>query len=137
MNKILLVFCVALLSMGVSAQAIIRAARATDGIDLCFHKQVQMKNYAYANIIGKCAWDPAMNGMNLTLVAVSEDRSKESHRLNLDNIRDVVKVENQGKAAQITVIQDTFDANDNVIQIIKVITVKSINKFGTFSIDIK
>jgi hypothetical protein len=123
-----LLVCIALSFSSVSfAQQLVTAEKNSEGADLCYLKQIQLKGYAYANIIGRCAWDPAMNGMNLTLVAVPEDPTKEADTVSLDNVRDVRLVQNKEKQLQVTVVQDTFDAKDNVIQKTKVIYVRSVN----------
>jgi len=123
-----LLVCIALSFSSVSfAQQLVTAEKNSEGADLCYLKQIQLKGYAYANIIGRCAWDPAMNGMSLTLVAVPEDPTKEADTVSLDYVRDVKLVQNKEKQLQVTVVQDTFDAKDNVIQKTKVIYVRSVN----------
>ena len=124
-----------LISISSFAQNIVTAEKNSEGADLCFHRQVQLKGYAYANIIGRCAWDPGMNGMNLTLVAVPEDPTEEAHTLTLDYIRDVKVVQNESQQLQITVVQDNFDANENIIQKKKVIYVRAVDpKKAQFSL---
>jgi hypothetical protein len=124
-----------LISFSSFAQNIVTAEKNNEGADLCFHKQVQLEGYAYANIIGRCAWDPAMNGMYLTVVAVPEDPTQDAHTLALDNVRDVKVVQNKSQQLQITVVQDNFDSNENVVQKIKVIYVRTVNpKKAQFSI---
>ena len=123
-----LLVCIALTLSSISfAQQLVTAEKNNEGSDLCYFKQIQLKGYAYANIIGRCAWDPAMNGMSLLLVAVPEDPTKDAETVSLDNVRSVRLVQNKEKQLQVTVVQDTFDAKDNVIQKTKVIYVRSVN----------
>jgi hypothetical protein len=124
--KKFLVTILLLMSYSSFSQSIITADKTNEDADLCFYKQVQLKGYAYANIIGRCAWDPAMNGMFLRLVAVPENPTEEAHALNLDNVREVRLVENKLGQIQISVVQDNFDSSGNVIQNKKVIYVRSL-----------
>jgi hypothetical protein len=134
MKQLLITFSF-LISLSSFAQTIVTAEKKNEGADLCFHKQVQLKGYAFANIIGRCAWDPAMNGMYLTLVAVPEDPSEDAHTLTLENVRDVKVVQNMSQQLQITVVQDNFDANENIVQKTKVIYVRAVNpKKAQFSV---
>lgn len=138
MKKLILASLFALASLTAFGQTIVTAEKTTEGAELCFLKQVQIKGYAYANIIGRCAWDPALNGMSLSLVAQPEDPSMEAHKIELDYIRDVKVVQNKSLQAQITVVQDTMNENGDVRQIKKVIYVRSVDAAkGTFSVNIK
>jgi hypothetical protein len=122
-------------SFSAFAQQIITAEKKSDGADICFYKQIQLKGYSYANLIGRCAWDPAMNGMELSLVAVPEDPNQEAHTLSLDNIRDVKLVQNKSLQLQATVIQDDMDADGNIKQKTKVIYVRAVDaEKGLFSV---
>ncbi len=123
------------LSLSSFAQNIVTAEKNNEGSDICFHKQVQMNGYVYANILGRCAWDPAMNGMQLSLVAVTDDPTEDAHSLSLDNVRTVKSITNKAGQVQITVVQDTFGSDDNIIQKTKVIYVRSVNpKKAQFSV---
>lgn len=126
-------------SMTAMAQSVVTAEKA-DNKDaaLCFYKQVKLKGYLYANLIGHCAWDPAMNGLSLSLVAVSEDPMEEAQKIELDYISNVNLVENKSGQLQISVSQDSLDSEDNRKSVKKVIYVKSVSPAkGTFSIAIK
>lgn len=132
--KLLLSFVLTALAASAFSQEVVKATKTTEGQDICFYKQIQLKGYAYANIIGRCAWDPAMNGMNLSLVAQPEEPI-EADLVELDYIRDVKLVENKSSQAQITVVQDSMKEDGTVFQIKKVIYVRSVDpKKGTFSI---
>jgi hypothetical protein len=123
------------LSLATHAQTIVTATKTQDDLDLCYMKQLSIQGYAYANLIGRCAWDPAMNGMQLTLVAMPEDPMQSGHKIELDNVRDVVRAQSNGKAIQFSVVQDTMDAEGNITQLGKTITVRSIDpKKGTFRV---
>jgi hypothetical protein len=123
-----LLVCIALTLSSLSfAQQLVTAEKNNEGADLCYLKQIQLKGYAFANNIGRCAWDPAMNGMSLTLVAVPEDPTKDADTISLDYVRNVKLVQNKEKQLQVTFVQDTFDAKDNVIQKTKVIYVCSVH----------
>ncbi len=138
MKKFIIAALLALASLTAFGQTVVQAEKTNEGADLCFHKQIQLKGYAYANVIGRCAWDPALNGMNLSIVAVTEDPTQDAHKIELDYIRDVKLVQNKSEQAQITVIQDTMNENGDVRQIKKVIYVRAIDaKKGTFSVNIK
>lgn len=135
MKKLTLALCLALASISAFAQTIVTAEKTNEDVELCFHKQVQIKGYAFANIVGKCAWDPAMNGMVLTLVAVSEDPTAEADKIDLGYIRNVTVVQNKNAQAQISIVQDDMDEEGNVIQKKRVIYVRSVDaKKGTFSV---
>lgn len=123
------------LSLSSFAQTIVKAEKTNQDADLCFYKQVELKGYAYANLIGKCAWDPAMNGLNLSLVAVTEDPTEDAQRIELGYIRNVDLVQNKSGQLQISISQDNFDRNDNPVSIKKVIYVRSVSPAaGTFSV---
>ncbi len=124
-----------LLSLTSQAQNIVTATKTQDGIDLCYFKQLQIKGYAYANLIGRCAWDPAMNGMLLTLVAMPEDPTADGQKIELDHVRDVVRARSNGNRIEFSVVQDTMDAEGSVTQLTKTLIVRSLNpKKGTFRI---
>lgn len=132
--KLILSIALTLISSLAFAQEVIKATKTSEGQDLCYFKQIQLKGYAYANLIGRCAWDPALNGMNLSLVAQPEE-PVEADLIELDYIRDVKLVQTKSGQAQITVVQDSMKDDGTVFQIKKVIYVRSIDpKKGTFSI---
>lgn len=138
MKTLILTLSLALSSFVAFGQTIVQAQKTNEGVDICFHKQINIKGYAFANLLGRCAWDPALNGMYLSLIAVSENPTEEADRIDLANIRDVKLVQNKSEQAQITVIQDTMDADGNVKQVTKVIYVRSVDADkGTFSVNIK
>lgn len=117
------------------AQTIVTAEKNGSDADLCFYKQVQIKGYAFANLVGRCAWDPAMNGMQLSLVAVPEDPTQEADKIDLAYIRNVSLVQNKDKQLQISVSADTMNEEGNILQKKNVIYVKSVDgRKGTFSI---
>ncbi len=123
------------LALPAQAQNVIQAEKTMEGVDLCYFKQLQLTGYAYANLIGRCAWDPAMNGMQLTLVAMPEDPMQDGQKIELDNVRDVVRAQSNGNTIQYSVVQDTMDAEGNITQLRKTITVRSVDpKKGTFRI---
>jgi hypothetical protein len=127
-----------LLSFTANAQNIVTATKTQDDLDLCFMKQLPLKGYAYANLIGRCAWDPAMNGMQLTLVAMPEDPMAEGQKIEIDNIRDVARAQSNGSVIELSMVQDTMDAEGNVFQIRKSISIRSLDpKKGTFRINSK
>ncbi len=136
--KTSLVITALLLSFTANAQTIVTATKTQDDLDLCFLKQLPLKGYAYANLIGKCAWDPAMNGMLLTLVAMPEDPMAEGQKIEIDNIRDVVHARSNGNVIELSMAQDTMDAEGNVSQIRNSVSVRSLDpKKGTFRINSK
>ena len=132
--KLMLTLALTILASAAFAQEVVTATKTTEGQEICFFKQVQLKGYAYANIIGRCAWDPALNGMSLSIVAQPEE-PVEADLIELDYIRDVKLVQNKSQQVQITVVQDSMKEDGTVFQIKKVIYVKSVDpKKGTFSI---
>lgn len=135
MKKTILALALVTLSFASMAQTIVTAEKNNDDAALCFYKQVELKGYAFANLVGKCAWDPAMNGMNLSLVAVTEDPTEDAHRIELGYIRNVDLVQNKSGQLQISISQDNFDRNDNQISVKKVIYVRSVSPAkATFSV---
>jgi hypothetical protein len=135
MKKTLLALALVTLSMTSMAQNVVTAEKNNQDAELCFYKQVSLKGYAYVNLVGKCAWDPAMNGLNLSMVAVSEDPTEDAQRIELGYIRNVDLVQNKSGQIQISISQDNFDRNDNPVSIKKVIYVRSVNPAkGTFSV---
>ncbi|GEM_PF-4307765 len=135
MKKIIFTLMVLTLSLAASAQSVVTAEKNNQDAELCFYKQVAMKGYAYVNLVGKCAWDPAMNGLNLSLVAVSEDPTEDAQRIELGYIRNVDLVQNKSGQLQISISSDNFDSNDNTITVKQVIYVRSVNPAkGTFSV---
>ncbi len=135
MKKMMIAIALVTLSLSSFAQTIVKAEKTNQDADLCFYKQVELKGYAYANLVGKCAWDPAMNGLNLSLVAVTEDPTEDAQRIELGYIRHVDLVQNKSGQLQISISQDNLDRNDNLVSIKKVIYVRSVNPAkGTFSV---
>ena len=124
-----------LFSLTTQAQNVVTATKTQEGLDLCYFKQLQLKGYAYANLIGRCAWDPAMNGMQLTLIAMPEDPTEDGQKIELDTVRDVARVQTRGNKVEVTLVQDTLDAEGSVIQKRKLLEIRSLNpKTGTFRI---
>jgi hypothetical protein len=123
------------LSLSAQAQNIVTATKTQEDLDLCYFKQLPLKGYAYANLIGRCAWDPAMNGMRLTLVAMPEDPNEDGQKIELDYIRDVVRAQSKGNGIEFSVVQDSMDAEGKVFQLKKTSHVRALNpKKGTFRI---
>lgn len=137
-NSLIVLVLFSSISISSFAQSVVTATKTTEYADLCFFKQVQMKGYAYANIIGRCAWDPALNGMSLSLVAQPEDPSQEASRIDLAYVRDVKIVQNKSQQIQMTVAIDDMNENGDVITKTKVVYVRSTNvDLRTFSLVIK
>jgi hypothetical protein len=123
------------LSLSAQAQNIVTATKTQEGLDLCYFKQLPLKGYAYANLIGRCAWDPAMNGMQLTLVAMPEDPNEDGQKIELDYVRSVVRAQSKGNLIQFSVVQDSMDAEGKVVQLGKTTYIRALNpKKGTFRI---
>ena len=91
-----LLFLTCTLALPAQAQNVIQAEKTMEGVDLCYFKQLQLTGYAYANLIGRCAWDPALNGMQLTLVAMPEDPTQEGQKVEISNVRDVILAQSKG-----------------------------------------
>jgi len=135
MKTAILTLSALFLCLNAQAQKIVTATKTQDDLDLCYMKQLSLKGYAYANLIGRCAWDPAMNGMQLTLVAMPEDPMQDGQKIELDYVRDVVRAQSKGNVIQFSVVQDTLDAAGKVVTLGKTITVRSLDpKKGTFRI---
>jgi hypothetical protein len=135
MKTVILTLSALFLSLNVQAQNIVTATKTQDDLDLCYMKQLPLKGYAYANLIGRCAWDPAMNGMQLTLVAMPEDPMQDGQKIELDYVRNVVRAGSKGNVVQLSVVQDTMDAEGKVVTLGKTITIQSLSpKKGTFRI---
>ncbi len=133
-NIFLLTVISMIASFSALAQTVVTAEKTEQDVDLCYYKQVKIGNYAFANLIGRCAWDPALNGMNLSLVSVSEDPMQPAHKIDLENVRAVSLVQQNEGQLQITVKVDDMDQDGNVSQKQKVIYVRSIDmEKGTFS----
>ena len=139
MKQLLIAGLLTLSTFSAFGQAIsLRADIDNQDADICFYKQVNIKSYIYANLVGRCAWDPAMNGMSLSLTAVGEDPSVDAHRIELANIRDVKLVQQKAGQLQISVISDTMNDEGAVLQKKSVIYVRSVDaKKGIFSINKK
>lgn len=135
MKNTIIALTLSLLAFSAFSQSIVKAEKSSEDADLCFYKQVQLKGYAFANIVGRCAWDPAMNGMSLSLVAVPEDMMEEAHRVELGYIRHVKLVQNKSQQLQITTVSDNMNENGDVFQETKVVYVRVVEpKKGTFSV---
>jgi hypothetical protein len=138
MNPVVLILTALTFSQNVFAQNIVTATKTQDDLDLCYLQQLPLKGYAYANLVGRCAWDPAMNGMQLTLVAMPEDPTADGQKIELDYVRNVVRAQSKGSVIQFSVVQDTMDAEGKVSQLGRTITVRSLNpKKGSFQISPK
>ncbi len=105
--------------------------------DLCFLKQTELKNYPVVNVVGRCSYDVALNGMQLKLVATN-DPSNFAKMLDLGTVRDVTSVRKIGDTLQINITQDSFNANGDDIILKKMITVRSLNVArGTFDVNVR
>lgn len=125
-----------LLALSFASQAeIIRGTKDAKFADLCLLKQTSgLAGAAYINVTGRCAFDPAMNGMVLTVTVVSEDPTADTYEVQLNEyLRDVKKVSVKGAQIVIEAIQDTFNDNGDIIQAKKLISVTPIVKNKQFS----
>jgi hypothetical protein len=107
-----------------------RAQKNNEDANLCYFQQVKFKGYAYANLVGRCDWDPAMNGMYLSLTVVSEDPMQDSQKIEIGNILNVLSVkENLG---QLQILTASHDMNENgeIIQIKKDVKVINVQNNG-------
>jgi hypothetical protein len=139
MKQLLMAGLMTLCTLTAFGQAVsVRAEKDNRDADLCFYKQVNLKGYMYANLVGRCAWDPAMNGMFLSLTSVGEDPTQDAHKIELTNVRDVKLVQQKEGQLQISVLSDTMDDEGNILQKKSVIYVRSVDaKRGIFSINQK
>jgi Tfp pilus assembly protein PilE len=135
MKNLMLALTLLFIALSAYSQSIVRAEKNSTDADLCFYQQVQLKGYVYANLIGRCAWDPAMNGMTLSLVAVPEDVMEEAHKIELGYIRNVKLVQNKSQQLQISIILDNMKESGEVFQENKVTYVRAVDsKKATFSV---
>ncbi len=135
--KSLLSLCVLIFSLSAFAQFsqdIVIGSKAKNA-DLCDLKTTSgLTGSAYINVVGRCAWDPAMNGMYLTLTVVSENPMEDSFEVDLGvNVRAVKRVTALNKSIKIEVIQDTFNAKEEIVQVKKTITVVPQKANGKFT----
>jgi hypothetical protein len=135
--KSLLSLCVLIFSLSAFAQFsqdIVIGSKAKD-VGLCDLKSTSgLEGSAYVNVVGRCAWDPAMNGMNLTLTVVSEDPMEDSYEVDLGvYVRAIKKVTASKNSIKVEIIQDTFNAKEEIIQVKKTITVVPQKANGKFT----
>jgi hypothetical protein len=120
-----------------SATEVLTAEKSNEGVDLCYYKQLSLAGYAFANLIGRCAWDPAQNGMQLSLVSVSEDPTQDGQRIEIDNVRAVLGAKSVGGCVEIRVLQDSQDIQGRNFQIQKTLSVRPLDqKKGTFRLTV-
>ena len=75
-----------------------------------------------------------MNGMNLTLTVVSEDPMEDSYEVDLGvYVRSIKKVTASKNIIKVEVLQDTFNAKEEIIQVRKTITVVPQKVDGKFT----
>jgi hypothetical protein len=139
MRQLLIAGLMTLSTLTAYGQAVsVRAEKDGRDADICFYKQVNLKGYMYANLVGRCAWDPAMNGMYLSLTSVGEDPTQDAHRIELTNVRDVKLVQQKQGQLQISVLSDAMNEEGDILQKKSVIYVRSVDaKKGIFSINQK
>jgi hypothetical protein len=71
-------------------------------------------------------------------VAMPEDPTAEGQKIEIDNIRDVARAQSNGSVIDLSMVQDTMDAEGHVFQIRKSISIRSLDpKKGTFRINSK
>ena len=116
------------------SQDIIIGKKATNP-SLCDYKSTSgLDGAAFIHVVGNCVWDPAMNGMLLTLTVVSEDPMVDAFEVDLGvYVRTIKKISASKNAIKIEVLQDTFNAKEEVIQIKKTITVVPQKANGQFT----
>jgi hypothetical protein len=135
MKNFILALTLLFIALSAYSQTILKAEKSNLDADLCFYKQVELKGYIYANLVGRCAWDPAMNGMTLSLIAVPENMMEDAHRIELGYIRDVKLVQNKSQQLQISIVSDNMKPDGDIFQENKVIYVRSVDpKKATFSV---
>ena len=101
--------------------------------NLCFFKRVALKDYAYANILGTCPSKQSMNGIWLSIVAVSNDPSEIANTADFGQVRSIRDFKNINKEVEISVVQDRLNAKGEVVTTNEVIYLKTLNRGnGTF-----
>ena len=135
--KSLFSLCVLIFSLSAFAQFsqdIVIGSKAKDA-ELCDFKSTSgLTGSAYVNVVGRCAWDPAMNGMNVTLTVVSENPMEDSYEVDLGvYVRSIKKVTALRNSIKVEVVQDTFNAREEIVQVTKTVTVVPQKARGKFT----
>lgn len=102
------------LSTSIFAPKFITAEKNNLNADLCFYKQIKIQGYLYANLVGRCALDIAMNGMQLSVTAVLEAPKQDAHIVQLGIVRDVNTVSNKAEQLQLSATEDVIDSNGHI-----------------------
>ena len=135
-KTVLIAIAMLALSLSALAQTIVKAERDSTYADVCYQRNIQLPGYAYANLIGLCSWDPAINGLQLFLIAIPMDPTEEAYKIELaNNILFITEVKTIKEQLVISYTEDYITASGGFGRRNGDIYARSVNmKEGTFSV---
>lgn len=110
--------------------------------DICDFKVVgDVEGFALVNVVGRCAWDPALNGEYLSLTFVGQDPMESATEVDLGvNVRKLNSAKFDKKRNELVILadQETFDFETDDMERIIVQTLKiTVKAQGSDLFDIK